>query len=93
MLGVVLQGEACAIFLREGTFVRSRKYKRALVMKNTYHRERTSPAWAFVGSEWYVISSLSNIDGYFSISLILMLRFAVVSIGSRGPEKNRHFYE
>ena len=30
MLGVVLQGEACAIFLREGTFVRSRKYKRAL---------------------------------------------------------------
>lgn len=51
MLGAVLQGEACAIFLRE----------------------RTSPAWAFVGSEWYVISSLSNIDGDFSISLILML--------------------
>ena len=50
MLGVVLQGEACAIFLREGTPVRSRKYKRALVMKNAYHRERTSSAWAFVGS-------------------------------------------
>jgi len=31
MLGVVLQGEACAIFLREGTLVRSRKYKRTLV--------------------------------------------------------------
>ena len=58
MLGVVLQGEACAIFLREGTSVRSRKYKRTLVMKNAYHRERTSPAWAFVGSKWYVISSL-----------------------------------
>ena len=42
MLGVVLQGEACAIFLRERTPVRSRKYKRVLVMKNTYHRERTS---------------------------------------------------
>lgn len=50
MLGVVLRGEACAIFLREGTPVRSRKYKRTLVMKNAYHRERTSPAWAFVGS-------------------------------------------
>ena len=42
MLGVVLQGEACAIFLRERTPVRSRKYKRTLVMKNAYHRERTS---------------------------------------------------
>lgn len=93
MLGVVLQGEACAIFLREGTFVRSRKYKRVLVMKNTYHRERTSPALAFVGSEWYVISSLSNIDGDFSISLILMLRFVAVCIGSRGSEKSRYFYE
>lgn len=93
MLGVVLQGEACAIFLRERTPVRSRKYKRALVMKNTYHRERTSPAWAFVGSEWYVISSLSNIDGDFSISLILMLRFAAVCIGSRGSERSRYFYE
>lgn len=93
MLDVVLQGEACAIFLREGTPVRSRKYKRTLVMKNTYHRERTSPAWAFVGSEWYVISSLSNIDGDFSISLILMLRFAAVCIGSRGSEKSRYFYE
>ena len=51
MLGVVIQREACAIFLRE----------------------RTSPAWTFVGSEWYVISALSNIDGDFSISLILML--------------------
>ena len=58
MLGVVLQGEACAIFIRERTPVRSRKYKRTLVMKNAYHRERTSPAWAFVGSKWYVISSL-----------------------------------
>ena len=58
MLDVALQGEACAIFLREGTFVRSRKYKRKRVMKNAYHRERTSPARAFVGSEWYVISSL-----------------------------------
>ena len=28
MLGVVLQGEACAVFLRERTPVRSRKYKR-----------------------------------------------------------------
>lgn len=73
MLGVVIQREACAIFLREGTFVRSRKYKRKRVMKNAYHRERTSSAWAFVGSEWYVISFLSNIDGDFSISLILML--------------------
>ena len=62
-------------------------------MKNTYHRERTSPAWAFVGSEWYVISSLSNIDRDFSISLILMLRFAAVCIGSRGSEKSRYFYE
>lgn len=93
MLDVVLQGEACAIFLREGTFVRSRKYKRTLVMKNTYHRERTSPAWTFVGSEWYVISSLSNIDGDFSISLILMLRFVAVCIGSRRAEKSRYFYE
>lgn len=58
MLGAVIQREACAIFLRERTFVRSRKYKRTLVMKNAYHRERTSPAWAFVGSKWYVISSL-----------------------------------
>ena len=60
MLGVVLQGEACAIFLREGTPVRSRKYKRALVMKNAYHRERTSSAWAFVGSKWYVNVSSMN---------------------------------
>lgn len=87
MLGVVLQGEACAIFLREGTFVRSRKYKRTLVMKNTYHRERTSSAWAFVGSEWYVISSLSNTDGYFSISLILMLRFTAVCMSGCRSEK------
>ncbi len=50
MLGVVLRGEACAVFLRERTPVRSRKYKRTLVMKNAYHRERTSSAWAFVGS-------------------------------------------
>lgn len=33
MLGVVLQGEACAIFLRERILVRSRKYKRTLVIK------------------------------------------------------------
>ena len=51
MLGVVLQGEACAIFLREGTPVRSRKYKRTLVMKNTYHRERTNvPSRAYIGT-------------------------------------------
>lgn len=50
MLGVVLQGEACAIFLRERTPVRLRKYKRTLVMKNAYHRVRTSSAWVFVGS-------------------------------------------
>lgn len=50
MLGVVLRGEACAVFLRERTPVRSRKYKRNQVMKNAYHRERTSSAWAFVGS-------------------------------------------
>ena len=87
MLGVVLQGEACAIFLRERTPVRSRKYKRTLVMKNAYHRERTSPAWAFVGSKWYVISSLSNIDGYFSFSLILMLRFAAVCMSGCRSEK------
>ena len=87
MLGVVLQGEACAIFLRERTPVRLRKYKRTLVMKNTYHRERTSPAWAFVGSQWYVISSLSNIDGYFSISLILMLRFVAVCMSGCRSEK------
>lgn len=93
MLGAVIQREACAIFLRERTPVRSRKYKRALVMKNTYPRERTSPAWTFVGSEWYVISSLSNIDGDFSISLILMLRFVAVCIGSRRAEKSRYFYE
>lgn len=92
-LGVALLGATSLLFHRERTRVRSRKYKRALVMKNTYHRERTSPAWAFVGSEWYVISSLSNIDGVFSISLILMLRFAVVNIGSRGSEKNRYFHE
>ena len=51
MLGVVLQGEACAIFLREGTPVRSRKYKRTLVMKNTYHRERTNVP--FTSVHWY----------------------------------------
>ena len=87
MLGVVIQREACAIFLRERTPVRLRKYKRTLVMKNTYHRERTSPAWAFVGSQWYVISSLSNIDGYFSISLILMLRFVAVCMSGCRSEK------
>lgn len=87
MLGVVLQREACAIFLRERTPVRSRKYKRTLVMKNAYHRERTSSAWAFVGSELYVISSLSNIDGYFSFSLILMLRFLAVCMSGCRSEK------
>ena len=92
-LGVALLGATSVLFHRERTRVRSRKYKRALVMKNTYYRERTSPAWTFVGSEWYVISPLSNIDGVFSISLILMLRFAVVNIGSRGSEKNRCFHE
>ena len=87
MLGVVLQGEACAIFLRVRTPVRSRKYKRVLVLKNAYHRERTSPAWAVVGSAGYVIRSLYDVDGFCSISLILMLRFLAVCMSGCRSEK------
>ena len=39
MLGVVLRGEACAVFLRERTPVRSRKYKRKGVKGQTYPRD------------------------------------------------------
>ena len=49
-LGVALLGATIVLFHRERTRVRTRWYKRSLVIKNTYHRKRTNSALSFVGS-------------------------------------------